>query len=188
MPELPDARANRFVKQYGLPLYDAKVLIAEKALADFFEQCAKAYHDPKKISNWMMGDLLRRLHEKDIDIHESKITPEHLVKMVKLIDDGVISGKIAKKVIRIIVETGKTPEEIVEEEELIRITSEKLLEKMVAEVFERHQKAVEDALKDEKAAHFLVGELMRTTDGKADPPLANRIVKRKLKEVSDSGV
>ena len=188
MPELPDARANRFVKQYGLPLYDAKVLIAEKALADFFEQCAKAYHDPKKISNWMMGDLLRRLHEKDIDIHESKITPEHLVKMVKLIDDGVISGKIAKKVIRMIVETGKTPEEIVEEEGLIRITSEKLLEKMVAEVFERHQKAVRDALKDEKAAHFLVGELMRATDGKADPQLTNRIVKRKLKEISDSGV
>ena len=184
LPELPDVRARRFVKQYRIPLYDARVLTGEKALADFFEECTKIYNYPKKVSNWMMGDLLRRLHEEDVEIRESKITPKHLGKMLNLTDEGVISGKIAKKVLQIMVKTGKMPEEVVEEEGLTRITSEKFLDKMVNKVFERNQKAVQDALKDEKAAHFLVGELMRVTDGKADPQLANRIVKRKLKQIS----
>lgn len=184
LPELPDVRAKRFVEEYKLPIYDAGVLTSEKALADFFENCVRIYHDPKKISNWIMGDLLRRLHEEDVEVQESKITPENLVKMLKLEDEGIISGKIAKKVLLLMVKTGDTPARIVEKEGLQRIFSEEILEEKVEKVFELNPKAVKDAIRDEKAAHFLVGELMKLTNGKADPQLANKIVKRKLRKTS----
>ena len=182
MPELPDARRDRLIKQYGLPEYDASVLTGDKGLADFFEECAKLYERPKDVSNWIMTDLLRWLHEEDVEIGESKVTPAKLVEMLHLIDEGTISGKIAKTVIREIVKTGKGPREIVEERGLLRISSEKQIEALVEKVFEANPKAVQDALIDEKAAHFLVGQVMRLTKGKADPEMTNRVVKRKLAE------
>jgi len=183
MPELPEARIKRFSEAYGLPRYDAVVLVGSKALADFFEECVKLHNKPKEISNWMMSDLLRYLYENDLELHESKITPKHLVEMIKLIESGVISGKIGKRILPEMVLTGRHPSQIVKEKELIKIASREELEETVEKVFAENPKAVEDALTDEKAAHFLVGQLMKETKGKADPQLANQIIREKLEQI-----
>jgi aspartyl-tRNA(Asn)/glutamyl-tRNA(Gln) amidotransferase subunit B len=183
MPELPDARINRFVKEYNLPRYDAEVLVSDKALADFFERSVQLYNRPKEISNWMMSDLLRNLYENNLELTESKITPEHLVEMIKLIEEGVISGKIGKRILPEMVLTGKHPSQISKEKALVKITSRDALQKTVEKVFKENKKAVEDALTDENAVHFLVGQLMRATKGKADPQLANQLIQEKLESL-----
>mgnify|MGYP003876399279 CR=1 FL=1 len=183
MPELPDARAERFVKQYGLPEYDAAVLTSDKALADFFEACAKDYPDAKKVSNWIMGDLLGVLHELDLDINESKITSNLLVEMLKLIDQGVISGKIGKFLLPRMVKEGKRPSEIVSEYGLTRLADKESLEELVDRVFKENPKAVKDALADEKAVHYLIGQVMKATRGRADPQITNELVRKKLAEL-----
>jgi aspartyl-tRNA(Asn)/glutamyl-tRNA(Gln) amidotransferase subunit B len=183
MPELPDDRMKRFMSAYGLPRYDAGVLVGSKALADFFEECVKLYEKPKDVSNWMMSDLLRVLYENDLELQESKITPVKLVEMISLIDKGVISGKIAKAILPKIVVTGKSPSTIVEEEGMVKISDRDHLETIVDKVFAENPKAVQDALADEKAAHYLIGQLMKATHGKADPSLAGRLVNEQLDAV-----
>jgi aspartyl-tRNA(Asn)/glutamyl-tRNA(Gln) amidotransferase subunit B len=182
MPELPDARSSRFIDQYGLPEYDADVLTGDKGLADFFEKCAKLYEKPKEVSNWIMTDLLRWLHEEDIEIGKASISPDGLIEMLLLIDDGTISGKIAKTVLREMVKTGKRPKNIVIDQSLVRISSEKQIDMIVDKVLEANLKAARDALTDEKAVHFLVGQVMRLTNGKADPEVTNDLVRRKLRK------
>lgn len=183
MPELPDERVKRFMSTYGLPKYDAEVLVSSKQMADFFEECVKLYNKPKEISNWMMSDVLRYLYENNLELHESKLTPQLLVDMIRLIDEGVISGKIAKKILPIMIVSGKDPRRIVEEEGLIKISDEVALRALVDKVFAENPKAVKDALVDEKAVHYLIGQLMRLTRGKADPALANKIVREKIEEI-----
>ncbi|KYH42058.1 MAG: glutamyl-tRNA amidotransferase subunit B [Candidatus Bathyarchaeota archaeon B26-1] len=183
MPELPEARMRRFMLSYGLPRYDAEVLVSSKDLADFFEECVKIYNKPKKISNWMMSDLLRCLYENNLELKESKITPQSLVEMIQLIEEGTISVKIAKKILPTMILTGRSPREIVESEGLTKITSRKLLSELIATVFRENPKAVRDALTNEKAVHFLVGQLMKKTKGKADPALANEMIKEMLEAV-----
>ncbi len=187
MPELPEARVKRFMTTYGLPQYGAKVLVGNKALADFFEECVKLYNKPNDVSNWVIGDLLRYLYENNLEISESKITPEHLSEIIRLIDDGIISGKIAKRVLREVVSTGQSPLQIVEEKGLVKISFRKTLEAMVDQVFSENPMAVEDALADEKAVHFLVGQLMKETRGKADPELANQIIRERLETAKARG-
>ena len=186
MPELPDDRIRRFVSQYGLPRYDAEVLVSSKSLADFFEECVRLYKKPKDISNWMMSDLLRYLYENNLELHESKITPKNLVEMIRLIDEGVISGKIAKKVLPEIILTGRSPREIVLERGLVKITDREYLSKVIEKVFAENRKAVEDAFTNEKAVHFLIGELMKATRGRADPSIANEMVRERLRQLKES--
>ncbi|RLI34413.1 Asp-tRNA(Asn)/Glu-tRNA(Gln) amidotransferase GatCAB subunit B, partial [Candidatus Bathyarchaeota archaeon] len=183
MPELPEARAKRFIKSYGLPRYDAEVLVSSKALADFFEECVKLYDKPKVISNWMMSDMLRYLYENNLELEESKITPKKLVDMIRLIDEGVISGKIAKRILPEIIVAGKDPMEIVRSRGLVKITDRRLLSEIIDKVFRENSKAVDDALKNEKAVHFLVGQLMRETGGKADPAIANEMIRERLRSL-----
>ncbi|WNZ30384.1 MAG: Asp-tRNA(Asn)/Glu-tRNA(Gln) amidotransferase subunit GatB [Candidatus Bathyarchaeota archaeon] len=180
MPELPEARIQRFVNNYGLPLYDAEVLVSDKTLADFFEETVKLCDKPKDISNWMMGDLLRNLNENNIEITDSKITPEHLVEMIQLIDEDVVSGKICKRVLPEMVITGKMPSEIIKEKGLVKISSTSILQEIVEKVFTENPKCVQDALVEQSAVNFLVGQLMRATKGKADPGLANQLIQEKL--------
>ncbi|MEM2109760.1 MAG: Asp-tRNA(Asn)/Glu-tRNA(Gln) amidotransferase subunit GatB, partial [Candidatus Odinarchaeota archaeon] len=161
LPELPDARKIRLSTQYGLPSHDAEVLTNSKALADFFEEAARLYKNYKNISNWIMGDLLRNLNELDIEISESKITPDKLVLMLKLIDEGVISGKLGKIIISEIVQTGKDPRILVEEKKLKKISSEETLNLFINQVFQEYPGAVKDALKDERAVHYLIGQVMK---------------------------
>jgi len=183
MPELPDARINRFVEDYKLPRYDAEVLVSDKALADFFEKSVQLYNRPKEISNWMMSDLLRNLYENNIELPESKISPEHLIEMIKLIEKGVISGKIGKRILPEMVLTGKRPSQIIEEKGLMKIGSRDDLTDAVEKVFTDNPKCVQDALTDEGAVHFLVGQLMKATRGKADPQLANQMIQEKLETI-----
>ena len=186
MPELPEERINRFMRVYGLPRYDAEVLVSSKQLADFFEECVKLYNKPKEISNWMMSDLLRYLYENNLELYESKITPRMLVDMIRLIDKGVISGKIAKKILPEMIVSGKDPQKIVEERNLIKIADENLLAELADRVFAEHPKAVKDALVDEKAVHYLIGQLMKLTRGKADPIITNKIVRKKLQKIKET--
>jgi len=180
MPELPDARRDRFIDEYGLPLYDAEVLTSEKALADFFEECVRLGGDAKKVSNWMMTDFLRWLREEDLDVADSRVTTQNLVEMIRLVEDGTISGKIGKSVLREMMKTGKSPREIIEAEGLLRIDSEEEISRLVDRVIEEKPKAVQDALTDEKAVNFLIGQLMRLSRGRTDPTLANKVMREKL--------
>jgi len=187
MPELPEARIQRFIATYGIPRYDSEVLVGDKALADFFERCVKLYNKPKEISNWMMSDLLRYLHENDLELSESKITQGHLVEMIKLIEEGIISGKIAKRILLEIILTGRRPWQIVEQEGLMKIASREVLEKTADKVFTENPEAVEDALVNENAIHFLVGQVMKETKGKADPELANQVIRERLQSIKRKG-
>ncbi len=187
MPELPEARILRFIATYGIPRYDSEVLVGNKALADFFERCVKLYNKPKEISNWMMSDLLRYLHENELELSESKITQEHLVEMIKLIDEGIISGKIAKRILPEIILTGRRPWQIVEQENLMKIASREVLEKTADKVFTEKPEAVEDALVNENAIHFLIGQIMKETKGKADPELANQVIRERLQSIKRKG-
>lgn len=180
MPELPEARIQRFVNSYRLPRYDAEVLVSDKALADFFEVAVKLYNRAKDFSNWIMGDLLRNLNEKNLELTDTKLSPEHLVEMIKLIENGVISGKIGKRVLPEMILTGKRPSEIIEEKGLVKISSKDVIRNIVEKIFADNPKCVEDALGDENAVNFLVGQLMQATKGKADPQLANHLIREKL--------
>jgi len=181
MPELPDARKDRFVKQYHLPPMSASVLTSEKALADFFEKCAHLYPNARQICNWITTDLLRCLHGQNLEIGESKITPANLVEMLRMIDEGVISGKIGKKILPEMVKTGSSPREVAHRHGLVRISEHEVLEKVVKSVFDEFPSAVKDALTDEKAVHYLVGQVMKRTEGRADPQLANKLIRERLR-------
>jgi len=181
MPELPDARKDRFVKQYGLPPSSASVLTSEKALADFFEKCTHLYSNARQICNWVTTDLLRCLHGQSIEIGESKITPANLVEMLKMIDEGVISGKIGKKILHEMVKTGSSPRDIARRHGLVRISEHEVLDKLIESVFREFPNAVRDAQTDEKAVHYLVGQLMKKTEGRADPQLANKLIRERLR-------
>ena len=180
MPELPDARAERFSREYGIPAYDAQVLTGEKALADFFETCTKMLGEAKTASNWVMGDLLGVLHDKDLELHEAKVTPATFVGMLRMINDGKISGKIGKIILPELVTSGRDAEVIVNERDMQRIADTALLKSVVDEVFAENRKAVDDAVRDDNAVNFLIGQVMKKTRGKADPQLVNSAVKEKV--------
>jgi aspartyl-tRNA(Asn)/glutamyl-tRNA(Gln) amidotransferase subunit B len=188
MPELPDERAERFIKLYGIPQYDANILVSQKALADFFENCVKLFNEPKTISNWIISDLLGILNNRGLEIQETKITPTAMVEMLKMIKDGIISGKIGKIILPEIVETGKMPSQIVKEKNMIRISDEDFIRKIVEEVFMENEKAVKDALINENAINFLIGQVMKKTKGRGDPKLVNEIVRNKIKEIKLSDI
>jgi len=183
MPELPESHKERLMAQYGISQQNAEVLTENKALAEFFEECAKKYKRPDLLGNWLVGDLLSYLYEMDLELRESRITPEHMVSMLELIDNGTISGKIAKDVLKEILLTGKSPKQIIEEKSMKKIADEEHLKQLTEKIFASNPEAVRDALKDEKAIRFLVGQLMKETGGKADPQLANMIIKDKLKDL-----
>jgi len=181
LPELPDDRRERYVREFGLPAYDAMVLTNTKELADYFEACVAGYSNPKMVSNWVMGDLSRLLNANNIDITGCPIKPQQLADMLKLIDKGTISGKIAKTVFEEMFATGKDAEVIVKEKGLVQISDEGAIASMVDEVIAKNQKSVADykAGKD-RALGFLVGQVMKASRGKANPELVNRLLKERL--------
>lgn len=183
MPELPDARRTRLMKEYKLPKHDAVVLTGSKQLADFFEESVKLYPNSKRISNWIMGDLLRNLNETGLEINESKITTQGLIDLLRLIDEGVISGKIAKSILPEMVRTGKHPAEIVRDRGLTIISDEEEINTVIDEVFTEFPEAVEDALSEESAVNYLIGQVMKKTKGRVDPQLTNQIIRTKLNDM-----
>ncbi|TCO67693.1 Asp-tRNA(Asn)/Glu-tRNA(Gln) amidotransferase subunit GatB [Caldanaerobacter subterraneus] len=181
LPEMPDAKRERFITQYGLPEYDAKVITSSKKMADFFEKCASNYHSPKIVSNWLMGEFARLLNDTGREIDEVPITPDMLIELLKLVDDNVISGSIAKTVFEEMFFTGKNPQIIVEEKGLRQIADEGELRRIVRKVIEENPKSVEDYKKGkEKALGFLVGQVMKETKGKANPQLTNQLLREEL--------
>jgi aspartyl-tRNA(Asn)/glutamyl-tRNA(Gln) amidotransferase subunit B len=181
LPELPAARKQRFIEEYGLPAYDAGILTSSRALADYFEECIKGYHDTKKVSNWVMVELLRLLNTNNLDIKESKVTPSHLVEMLKLMDKGAISGKIAKTVFEEMFVSGKDAAQIVEEKGLIQISDEGELAAIIDELIAAHPEVVEDYRKGKKKAlGFFVGQVMKQTRGKANPQIVNKLLLARL--------
>ncbi|OPX89677.1 MAG: Aspartyl/glutamyl-tRNA(Asn/Gln) amidotransferase subunit B [Pelotomaculum sp. PtaB.Bin104] len=181
LPELPDERQERYVREYGLPAYDAMVLTNTRELADYFEDCVRAYPNPKTVSNWVMGDLSRLLNAGGVDINNCPIKPGQLSELLQLIEKGTISGKIAKAVFEEMFATGKAAEAIVKEKGLVQISDEGAITAIVEEVIANNPKSVEDfrAGKD-RALGFLVGQVMKASKGKANPELVNRLLKERL--------
>ncbi|MDD2553295.1 MAG: Asp-tRNA(Asn)/Glu-tRNA(Gln) amidotransferase subunit GatB [Desulfotomaculaceae bacterium] len=181
LPEMPDQRRLRYVKEYGLPAYDAAILTNTKELADYFEECVKAYPHPKAISNWIMGDLNRLLNLHGIEITGCKVTPQNLASLLMLIGRGTISGKIAKTVFAEMFAGGKAAETIVKEKGLTQISDKRVIVAIVDEVLARNPGPVEDYKAGrERALGFLVGQVMKASQGKANPELANKLLREKL--------
>jgi aspartyl-tRNA(Asn)/glutamyl-tRNA(Gln) amidotransferase subunit B len=181
MPELPMARKQRFIDEFGLSAYDAGILTSTRELADYFEECVNIYDDAKQVSNWVMVELLRLLNTNNMDVQESKLTPFHLVEMLQLIDKGTISGKIAKTVFEEMFASGKRAEQIVEEKGLLQISDEDELAAMIDELIAAHPEVVEDYHKGKKKAlGFFVGQVMKQTRGKANPQIVNKLLLDRL--------
>lgn len=186
LPELPDAKKARFMKDYGLPEQDAVVLTGSKELAIYYEACVGRFPQPKKVSNWIMVELLRELNKDDREIDQCPVTPRDLAHLLKLKDDGIISGKIAKIVFEEMYATGKTPEMIVEEKGLKQVTDESAIAEVIDTVLAAHPSQVKDYRRGkEKLLGFFVGQVMKQTRGKANPELVNEILKEKLERAPE---
>jgi aspartyl-tRNA(Asn)/glutamyl-tRNA(Gln) amidotransferase subunit B len=189
LPELPDARQDRLMAQYGLSHYDASLLTTSKAMADYSEACVKLNAEvqvekrAKAVSNWISGEFTRLLHATDIQISDSKVSPEHLVEMLDLIDEGTLSGAAAKTVFEEMFHSGKRAKEIIAEEGLTQISDAEEMKEIVARVVAANAQAVADFKKGKEAAlTFLVGQVMRQTKGRANPTVVNKLLKEKLEE------
>ena len=181
IPELPLAKRERFVKDYQIPAYDAGVLTADKALADYYEEVVRLCAKPKVASNWVMGDVLRFLNEEKREIKSCPITPVALAEMISLIDEGTISGKIAKDIVEEMYKTGRQPKKIIEEKGLVQITDEDELIKTITSVMEANPHQLTDYRGGkEKLFGFFVGQVMKATQGKANPQLVNELLKKML--------
>lgn len=179
--ELPDARRQRFIREYGLTAYDADLLAAERATAEWFEQAVKSGGEPKAVSNWMMGELMRLLNEENRQIDECGLKPGQLSGLLKLMDKGVISGKIAKTVFEDMYKTGKDAEAIVSEKGLVQMSDETGIEAIIDEVLSRSPQEIERfRAGDAKLMGFFVGQVMKETKGKANPKIVNELLRRKL--------
>jgi aspartyl-tRNA(Asn)/glutamyl-tRNA(Gln) amidotransferase subunit B len=179
LPELPEAKQARFVEQYGLSAYDAEVLVAEKASADYFETAAKG-RDPKLVANWIITELFGALNRAGRDIALSPVTPERLGKLVDLIQAGTISGRIAKDVFSDMLESGDDPAAIVEKKGLKQISDTGALEKIADELIAANPGQVESYRNNPKALGWFVGQVMKATKGQANPQLVNQVLRRKL--------
>ena len=179
LPELPDERRERFISDYGLPVDDAVILTSSKELADYFESAALGFAKPKKIANWIMTELLREL--KGEEIGQCKITPTQLGSLLKMVEEGKISGKIAKTVFAEMLESGKDPQRIVEEKNLVQVSDENELLAMVKEIIEANPDQADQFRSGKtKLMGYFVGQLMQKTKGKANPKLANELFSKEL--------
>jgi aspartyl-tRNA(Asn)/glutamyl-tRNA(Gln) amidotransferase subunit B len=182
LPELPDEKKARFVRDYGLSPYDAGVLVAERASADWFEEAAKG-RDAKQAANWLINDLFGLLAKTGRPLAESPVTPASLGQLLDLLNGNVISGRIAKDVFAIMVETGHGPERIVKERGLTQVTDSSSLEPIVAKLIADNPGQVATWRKNPKVAGWFTGQVMKATNGKANPGLVNEIVARQLAEL-----
>jgi aspartyl-tRNA(Asn)/glutamyl-tRNA(Gln) amidotransferase subunit B len=182
LPELPRARRQRFVAQHGLPAYDAEVLTQSAALADYFERAVAAYPHPKAVSNWVMSELLRAIPAEDEGaIARAPVPPEHLAGLLRLVEDGTISGKMAKDVFDRMFQSGEDAATIVRRAGLAQVSDAGELARIVADVLAANAKAVEDYRKGKAAAaKALVGQVMKATGGKANPAMVNQLLQEKL--------
>lgn len=184
LPELPDARKERYMKEFGLSSEDAVFMTNDKATADYFEAAVDAGADPKACVNWLMGEFASQLSTDGIEIAKAPVSAENLAALLKLISKGTISGKIAKKVFATMWKEGGNPEEIVKAQGLVQISDTAELSKLVDEVVGKNPKAVEDfKAGKKKAVGALVGQIMKATKGKANPRVINELLNKKLQSL-----
>ncbi|MBN2374150.1 Asp-tRNA(Asn)/Glu-tRNA(Gln) amidotransferase subunit GatB [bacterium] len=183
LPELPEAKKSRLVKEYGISSYNAQVLTSSSDMADYFEECCRIIDKPQMVSNWIMVELLRELNRDNLDIASSPIKAKDLADMLKMMDDGLISGKIAKTVFTKMYKTGKKAAQIVQEENLTQITDQSELEKTIDNIIRENPGPVSDYREGKKKTlGFLIGQVMKASHGKANPELVNRILIKKLED------
>ena len=183
-PELPIARMERFIEEYNLPFYDANILTTEKDISDFFETAVKLYNgDPKRVSNWMMNEVLRLINDEGISTSELTITPEYLIEIIKLVDDKKVNTSTGKSLVEKVQKTGKTPSKIVEEEGLAQVSDEGAIKAICEEVLSANQSEVA-AYKAGKLGMigFFVGQVMQKSRGKANPQQAKALLESLLNE------
>lgn len=182
LPELPDAKKSRLIEKLGLSEYDASILTSTRAMADYFDRVVALGADPKTAANWMMGDLAKNLNAEGLTIEKSPIDPNRLAKMISLVANGTISGKIAKTLFVEMWKSPDDPEKIVEAKGLVQITDSAAIESVVDEVIAKNPKPVEEyRAGKKKAIGSLVGQVMKLTKGKANPQLVNKLLEEKLK-------
>jgi aspartyl-tRNA(Asn)/glutamyl-tRNA(Gln) amidotransferase subunit B len=181
LPELPEDRMQRFVAEYGIPEYDAGVLTSSKALADYYEASIKRYPKPKVVSNWIMVELLRALNRDGIEVEQTRVTPQNLAELVMLVDDGTISGSMAKTVFDVMYETGTSASEIVQEKGLRQISDTNALVAAIEQVLVENPKELDEfRAGKEKLLSFFMGQVMKATQGKANPQAVNTLLREKL--------
>ena len=181
LPELPRVRADRFIREYGLSEYDARVLTGQIDLADYFEECAREYANRKTLVNWINGDIAAEMNARNVNIPGLGIRPKDLVELLKMIDDQSISGKTAKDVLVEMIETKRRAGEIVSSRGLSQISDKDKIEQVVRDVLARNERSVNDYKGGKKTAiTFLIGQVMKQTLGKANPAMVNDMLKKHL--------
>ena len=181
LPELPDAKLHRFVNNFSLPVYDAEILTQTKSLANYYEEVISVTDDYKIASNWVTGDVLAVINDKKIDISDFPVSPLNLGKLINLINDGTISGKIAKEIFPNMLENNADPEQIVKEKNLVQISDTSEIEAIIQKIIDANTGQVEEYRSGkEKVFGFFVGQVMKESNGKANPKLVNEILRIKL--------
>jgi aspartyl-tRNA(Asn)/glutamyl-tRNA(Gln) amidotransferase subunit B len=181
LPEKPDRMQQRFQEQYALPAYDALVLTADRFLAAYFERCLEIHANPKLVSNWIMGELIRELNAGNTTADRFPVSPEEFAGLLRMVDTGTISGNIAKSVFAKMIETGDSAATIVEREGLSMISDKSELDQLVRDVLDSNPSTVSDFKNGKKKAlGFLVGQVMKASRGKADPRMVNTLLKKAL--------
>ncbi len=183
LPELPEAKLKRYREELGLPVYDAGVICAERAVAEYFDELVKLHNQPKTCSNWVMGDILGGLKEQGIAIAECPVTPQLLAGILARIEDGTISGKIAKTVFEEVWKTCKSADQVIEEKGLKQVSDTGAIEAIVDEVIAANPTEVAEFKAGKtKLMGFFVGQIMKASKGKANPGMVNQLLMKKLSE------
>ncbi|MDX2049807.1 MAG: Asp-tRNA(Asn)/Glu-tRNA(Gln) amidotransferase subunit GatB [Rickettsiaceae bacterium] len=181
MPELPEQKQQRYIKEFGLSEYDANLLASDIDISSYFEDVIKITSDPKLSANWILVELFAYLNKNDLEIKDNNISAQKLANLIKLIKDGIISGKIAKQVFEIMGETNQDPSDVIKERGLTQISDATQLEKIIQEVLKENQESVEKYKAGfDKLFGFFVGQIMKKTEGKANPGIVNELLKKLL--------
>ena len=181
LPELPQAKLDRFIKQYHLSEYDGRIIVQEKKTADYFEACAKLYNDTKKICNWLNGAVLNEMNSRKSDIGSLNLSPSELITLIKKVDEDILSNLVAKDVLKTIIDTGKSVEAVIQEQGLAQVSDDSALLAIVDQVISENPNIVTQIKEGkEQAAGFLVGQAMKKSQGKANPKKIGELIKRRL--------
>jgi aspartyl-tRNA(Asn)/glutamyl-tRNA(Gln) amidotransferase subunit B len=184
MPELPEERRDRFINQYSLPRYDADILTSSRELADYYESILKVTDDYKSASNWVMTEVLKNINDQKISVAQFPVSANNIGKLINMINENLISGKIAKDIFPEMLKTNRDPNEIVKEKNLMQITDTSEIENAIDKILSSNPKQVEEFLSGkDKVLGFFVGQIMKETKGKANPQIVNELLNKKLNEM-----
>ncbi len=183
LPMMPEERVEKYINDYAIPEVDAKILVQQKEVSDYFEEAIQYTTEYKLVSNWILGDIMAYLNKNNQTIDQIALTPEYLAKLINFIVDETISSKQAKKVFNLVLKQNKDPEIIIEENHMKQNSSPEEILKIVTEVLEKNPKSIDDYKNGhDKAVGFLVGQIMKATGGQANPGLTNKILVEELKK------